>query len=118
MQSAALLPLNMNYHEHLADNGICNASHFLNSGHTATTLLSGQRSRGGQQSSRGTGCQNPKPLQRQARNVDWVVLSAENFVNMRPDFEARLSGTIVGPIEAFEAIAYVSSPVAMYASSI
>ncbi|WP_379923042.1 hypothetical protein [Erythrobacter sp. R86502] len=102
----------------LAANGIYYDTHFPNSGHTALTLLIGQRSRGGSAAREVRAAKTLGLLQKEARNFEWVVLSAENFVNLSPDIVAELSETIAGPVEAFEAIAYVRSPVAMYASSI
>ena len=102
----------------LSEQGICYDTHFPNSGHTALALLVGQRSRGGSKSREALAAQTLAMLQQEARNHDWIVLSAENFVNLSPDVIARLAETIAGPIEALEAIAYVRSPVPMYASSI
>ncbi|WP_156318191.1 hypothetical protein [Porphyrobacter sp. AAP60] len=102
----------------MADNRVYYDTHFPNSGHTALTLLSGQRSRGGSEAREARAAKTLRMLQLEARNFDWVILSAENFINLSPEIVARLAETITAPVEAFEAIAYVRSPVAMYASSI
>lgn len=104
--------------QNLAENGIYYDTYFPNSGHTALTLLVGQRSRGDSKPREALAADTLSLLQREARNFDWVVLSAENFVNLSPEIVAELAESIAGPVEAIEAIAYVRSPVPMYASSI
>lgn len=103
---------------HLAENGICYETLFPNSGHTALALLTGHRSRGASKSREAMAAETLSLLQKKAQNFDWVILSAENFVNLSPEIVAQLAETIAGPVEACEAIAYVRSPIPMYASSI
>ena len=102
----------------LAEKGIYFDTLFPNSGHVALTLLFGQRSRGASKKREALAAQTLALLQEEARNYDWIILSAENFINLSPETVAQIADTIAGPVERLEAMAYVRDPVAMYASSI
>lgn len=89
-----------------------------NSGHTTLSLLAGQRSRAATGKREALAHDILKLLQDGSGDYDWVILSAENFVNLTPQSAAGLVASIGHPIEAIDVIAYVRNPPAMYASSI